>query len=173
MALSLYDVSVTSFLQTLTALEGVLAKGLAHCEAKGIDPGEIVETRIYPDMMPFRFQVQSAVFHSVVAIQGVKAGEVQPGRHMPDTGYAGLQKLVSDGRAGLASLKADEINALEGKDVVFKLGETALQFTAEGFLLSFSIPNLHFHATTAYDILRGKGVHIGKRDYIGRLRLKP
>ena len=47
-----------------------------------------------------------------------------------------------------------------------------IPFTAEGFLLSFSLPNFYFHATTAYDILRSKGVPIGKRDFLGRMRLK-
>ena len=66
----------------------------------------------------------------------------------------------------------DEINALEGKDVLFQFGDMKMPFTAEGFLLSFSVPNLHFHATTAYDILRMKGVPLGKRDYMGRPRMK-
>ena len=57
-------------------------------------------------------------------------------------------------------------------EVLFQFGEMKMPFTAEGFLLSFSIPNLHFHATTAYDILRMKGVPLGKRDYMGQPRLK-
>jgi hypothetical protein len=51
-------------------------------------------------------------------------------------------------------------------------GERQADFTAENFLLSFSQPNFYFHATTAYAILRWKGVPLGKRDYTGRLRLK-
>ena len=66
----------------------------------------------------------------------------------------------------------DEINALEGRDMVFKLGERQMPFTVPGFLMSFSIPNLHFHATTAYDILRQVGVPLGKRDYLGAMRMK-
>jgi hypothetical protein len=64
------------------------------------------------------------------------------------------------------------VNALEGQDVVFQFRDTKMPFVAEGFLLSFLLPNFHFHATTAYDILRSKGVPLGKRDYLGRLRLK-
>jgi hypothetical protein len=56
--------------------------------------------------------------------------------------------------------------------MVFQLGERQMPFTVENFLMSFSTPNLHFHATTAYDILRSKGVPLGKRDYMGRMRLK-
>jgi hypothetical protein len=64
------------------------------------------------------------------------------------------------------------VNGFEGKDVMFEFGETKLPFTAEGFLMSFSLPNLHFHATTAYDILRTKAVPLGKRDYMGPMRIK-
>ena len=64
------------------------------------------------------------------------------------------------------------MNAFEGKDVVFQMGDFKMPFTAEGFLMSFSLPNLHFHATTAYDILRLKGAPLGKRDYMGPPRLK-
>ena len=64
------------------------------------------------------------------------------------------------------------MNALEGKDVTFQFKDFKLPFTAENFLLSFSLPNFYFHATTAYDILRHKGVPLGKRDFTGKLRLK-
>ena len=66
----------------------------------------------------------------------------------------------------------DAVNALGGRDVVFHLGEHKLPFTAEGFLMSFSLPNFYFHATTAYDILRTNGVPLGKRDFMGRLKMK-
>jgi len=59
-----------------------------------------------------------------------------------------------------------------GKDVIFALGDRKLPFTAEDFLMSFSLPNFYFHATTAYDILRTNGVPLGKRDFMGRLKLK-
>jgi len=173
MAISLYDVTVTSFLQVLSAVNAYLEKGRAHCEANGIDPASVVETRIYDDMLPFRFQIVSVVHHSQNALRGAKAGVFgPPGGMGGDLDYAGLQQLVADARDELKALSPDEVNALEGKDVVFQIGERKLPFTAEGFLLSFSTPNLHFHATTAYDILRGKGVPLGKRDYMGQMRLK-
>jgi len=72
----------------------------------------------------------------------------------------------------LSALTPEAVNALGGKDVTFALGERKLPFTAEGFLMSFSLPNFFFHATTAYDILRHKGAPLGKRDFMGRLKLK-
>ena len=171
MAIPLYDISVTSFLQTLGGVTAFLEKGLQHCQAQGIDPQEIVDTRLYPDMLPFHFQVVAVAHHSWGALQGVQAGVFSP-PSSPTMDYAGLQNYIAEARAGLQALSRDAVDALEGKDVIFKLGEHRLPFTAEGFLLSFSIPNLHFHATTAYDILRTRGVALSKRDYMGQMRMK-
>jgi hypothetical protein len=172
MAISLYDLSVACFEQTLAGVAGYLDKGLAHCQANDIDLNEVVETRLYPDMLPFRFQIVSVAHHSIGAIEGVKQGQFSPPADQRPHDYAGLRQLVADARAALGRLTPDEVNALEGRDVVFQMGNFKIPFTAEGFLLSFSLPNLHFHATTAYDILRMKGAPIGKRDYMGPLRMK-
>jgi uncharacterized protein len=75
-------------------------------------------------------------------------------------------------RDELAALTPDSVNAYVGRDVIFKIGDRALPFTAEGFLMSFSLPNFFFHATTAYDILRHKGAPIGKRHFMGKLKMK-
>jgi len=80
--------------------------------------------------------------------------------------------VVADTRAALEQLTAADVNALEGRDVAFQFRDFKLPFTAENFLLSFSLPNFYFHAATAYDILRSKGVPLGKRDFMGALRLK-
>jgi hypothetical protein len=172
MPLSFYDVSVASFLQILGATAGFLAKGREHCEKNGIDLGEVVETRLIDDMLPFRFQVVSVAHHSLGAIRGIEAGEFGPPGAGPDLDYAGLEKLVADARSGLESYSRDTIDALEEKDVQFKLGDFAMPFVGRDFVLSFSFPNFYFHAATAYDILRMKGAPIGKRDFMGRPRLK-
>ena len=123
-------------------------------------------------MLPFRFQITSVAHHSLGAVRGAQQGSFAPPGQLPPLDYAGLQKTVADARAALQQLTPAEVNALEGKDVIFQVRDMKLPFTAEGFLLSFSLPNFHFHATTAYDILRSKGVPLGKRDYMGKLRLK-
>ena len=172
MAIGLYDVSAVSFLQVLGAVEGFLEKGRKHCAEKGIDLSSIVETRLHPDMLPFSFQCVSVAHHSLGALQGAQAGLFKPPSPPAGLDYAGLQKLVADARAGVQAFSRDAVNAMEGKDVFFELGGRRMPFTAEGFLMSFSLPNLHFHATTAYDILRMKGVPLGKRDYMGQMRMK-
>jgi hypothetical protein len=172
MAFSLYDATVANYLQILGATEAVMTKSLAHFTEKGIDPATIVETRICDDMLPFRFQVVSLAHHSRGAMAAVREGVFTPPSAKPDLDYAGLQALVTAARTELATLTREAVNGLIGRDVIFRLGERTLPFTAEGFLMSFSLPNFFFHATTAYDILRHKGAPIGKRDFIGQLKLK-
>ena len=172
MAISLYDVSVSSFLQVLSGVSGFLDKGLAHCQENGVDPESIVATRLIETMLPFRFQVISVAHHSLGAIEGAQAGVFRPPTQVEPLDYAGLQALVAEARDGLKALTTDAVNALEGREMFFEMGELRMPFTVEGFLMSFSLPNLHFHAPTAYDILRGQGVRLGKRAYLGPMRLK-
>jgi uncharacterized protein len=172
MPIPLYDLSVTGFLQTLGGVSGYLEKARTHFESQGADLNEIVQSRLYPDMLDFRFQIVSVAHHSAGAIEGCKAGVFSPPGTSGPSDYAGLQQLVADARARLQGVSADEVNALEGREVVFQFGERRVPFTVENFLMSFSLPNLHFHATTAYDILRSKGAPLGKRDYTGQLRIK-
>lgn len=169
MAVSLYDVTVRSFLQTLNAVAGFLDKGAKA----GLDLVEVADARVAPDMLPFRFQIQSVVHHSVDAIEGVRQGLFLPPSDIPPHTYEQLQALVGEAIASLNAVTREEIEALQGKDVVFKLGKDfKLPFLAEGFLTSFSLPNMHFHAATAYGLLRARGVKLGKADFMGPMWLK-
>ena len=73
---------------------------------------------------------------------------------------------------GLAAVTAEEMEGLIGRDMTFVLPGMKLPFTAENYLLSFAQPNFYFHATAAYAIMRAKGVGLGKRDFLGQLRMK-
>jgi uncharacterized protein len=172
MAVSLYDLSVANYLQTLGGVEGFVAKSLSHFSDNKVDANEVADVRLAPDMLPFRFQIHSAVHHSLGAIHGVQSGVFAPPGPVPALDFAGLHKQVSEAREELQKLTPAEVNGLEGKDMVFQIRDNKLPFTAEGFLLSFSLPNFYFHTTTAYDILRSKGVPLGKRDFLGRMRMK-
>ena len=171
MAFSLYDATVANYLQILDAVSGFLDKSLAHFKEKGIDPAAVVETRLAPDMLPFRFQIVSIAHHSRGAMEGVRNGLFVP-PSVKSEDYAALQILVTEAHNDLSALTPEAVNALIGRDVTFQLGKRSLPFTAEEFLMSFSLPNFFFHATTAYDILRHKGVPLGKQDFIGRMKLK-
>jgi uncharacterized protein len=172
MAISLYECSVLSYVQTLTGVAAFMNKGLAHFREQDIDPEEIVETRIFPDMLPFRFQIHQIVFHSAGAVEAIKSGALHLPGERPAHDYAGLQALVAEAQDELETVTPAEINSREGTEIVFKVRDNTRLFTAEGYVQSFSLPNLHFHATTAYNIMRAKGVPLGKRDFMGPLRLK-
>jgi len=172
MALSLYDLSVASYLQGLNGVASFLERGHAHFTKTNVDPNELVETRLVADMLPFKFQVWAVAHHSLGAIEGAKQGAFAPPSSIPEIDYQGLQKKVNDTRDALAKITPADVNALEGRDMVFQMRDLKLPFTVEGFLMSFSLPNFYFHATTAYDILRLKGVPLGKRDYMGPMRMK-
>ena len=171
MTLSLYDTTIPSFLQTLTALGGYLDKGLAHCTSQGVDPGTFVEARLYPDMLPLRFQVVSAAHHSLGAIEAPQSGSFSPPKG-GEYDYPGLQKLVADTITALKGKTPEAIDGCLGREVSFKMRDRANGFTAENFLLSFSFPNFYFHSSIAYALLRSKGVPLGKRDFLGHLRIK-
>ncbi len=173
MAISLYDASVLSYLQILDAMQGVLKKGLDWSRDRDADPEELAEARLYEDMRPLRFQVQQAVFHSARALAAMRSGVLTFASERPQHDYAGLQALVAQAAADLRALDPAEVNGWEGKEVAFRVpGRDDRLFTAEGFLLSFSLPNFHFHASTAYGVLRMRGVPLGKLDFMGALRLK-
>jgi uncharacterized protein len=171
MAFSFYDATVANYLQILGAVGGFLEKSLAHFREKSIDTAGIVEKRLAPDMLPFRFQIVSIVHHSRGAMEAARNGVFAPSSDKPDLDYVALQALVTGARTELSALTPEAVNALVGRDVIFKLGDRELPFTAEGFLMSFSLPNFFFHTTTAYDILRHAGAPLGKRDFIGKMKL--
>lgn len=172
MPITLYDISVASSLQMLGAVSHFLDKGAAWCTENSVDPADVVATRLKEDMLAFDFQIISVVHHSLNSIKGVMAGEFNPPGGFGEYDYAGLQKLVNDAETELAAMDAAEVNSYEGKSVVFRIGGNEIPFTAENFVMSFSHPNLYFHAATAYDVLRMKGVSLGKRDFLGKMRIK-
>lgn len=172
MAISFYDASVASYLQIVGAMTGVLEKGLKHFRETNVDPESIVGTRLTPDMLPFSFQIHSIRHHSLNAIKAMKEGVFRPPGEIAPHSYAQLQGVLADTLTALKALTPQEVNTLEANDVVFEIRGMKMPFTAPGFLLSFSLPNFYFHATTAYDILRSKGAPLGKRDFMGTPRMK-
>jgi uncharacterized protein len=172
MSFSLYAATVPSYRQILGAVAGLIVKAESYCAEKALPPEEIIQARLAGDMQPFAYQVKSTSVHSLGAIEGVRKGVFSPDLTPPPQTFQDLKNNIAHALAVLESIDPKEIDAFVGRDMRFAFGERQVPFTAEDFLLSFSQPNFYFHATTAYDILRWKGVSIGKRDFTGRLRLK-
>jgi hypothetical protein len=164
MALSLHEAVVPGFLQTLVAMCGLLDKA----EAAG---GDILSARLAPDMFDFAYQVKSVAVHSWGAIDGVRRGGFSPDRSEPHD-FAALRERLAEARRGLEAIDPAELDALADREVIFSVGTSfRVPFTGANFLLSFSTPNLHFHAATAYALLRARGVAVGKVDYLGQMRV--
>lgn len=170
MAFSLYAATIPSCRQILTALAALLKKADAFATEQGIPSSDIVSARLADDMLPFGYQVKAVVNHSLGAIEGVRKGVFSPDRGAWPEDIQGLEKLVADALDALAAVDPAEVDGFIGQPMCFSMSDLRMDFVAEEFLLSFSQPNFYFHATTAYDILRWKGVPLGKRDFIGRPR---
>lgn len=172
MTLSLYDAVIPSNLQILGAVAGLIDKAEAFAKEREIEPKVLIDARLAPDMLPFGYQVKATTEHSRGGIEGVRGGNFSPSMTPWPTDFDGLRALVAEAIAALKAVDRAEFDALAEVDTQFSMGELKLPFTGAQFLLSFSQPNFYFHATTAYGILRAQGVVIGKRDFMGALRIK-
>ncbi|HEV7479607.1 MAG TPA: DUF1993 domain-containing protein, partial [Roseiarcus sp.] len=136
----------------------------------GVDPDNFVNTRLFDDMAPFHFQIEAASHHSVWGVKALKTGAFTPPALVGPVPFTDLQAMIGKAETALEAFIPEEINDCAGKHLDLQIGPRRLAFTPETFILSFSLPNFHFHAVTAYNILRSRGVPLGKRDYEGRLR---
>jgi hypothetical protein len=170
MAFSLYAATIPSYRQILGAVAAIVVKAEAFCAEKGMAPRDIIDARLADDMQPFAYQVKSTAVHSLGAIEGVRKGVFSPDMTPPPDTFSGLKARINETIVALEGIDASEIDSFIGRDMRFAFGERHVDYTAENFLLSFSQPNFYFHATTAYDILRWKGLPIGKRDFMGQTR---
>lgn len=186
MAATLYELSVLTFLQTLKALSGVMDRAARHCAETGADPDSFVAARLYPDMAPFHFQIESVKNHAVWGLEAVRTGVFAPPALAGAAAFAELQAMIGEAVTALAALSPDEVNIWSGKVlemVVYQprdvenatrsgWGPQTLSFTPETYLLSYTLPNVYFHTVTAYNILRTRGVPIGKYHFQGQLRTR-
>lgn len=166
MPLSMYQASVPAFQQTLTALSAILDKAAAHAASAGVDPAELVSARLAPDMFPLSRQVQIATDHAKGAAARLAGREV-PKYEDNETTFDELKARIARTLDFISSVEVAEIDGSEDKEISLALRDRTLNFTGQRYLVNFVMPNFYFHAVTAYDILRHKGVPLGKRDFMG------
>lgn len=172
MPITLHQAFVPGSLQILRSVASLIDIAKAHCAETGLPEADLVEDRLIQDMHPFSYQVKSCTVHSQGAIEGLRNGVFSPDFTEPPTTLDGLMGRVLDAIGFLEGVSVEELEEFIGKPMRFEFGEFRMDFTAEDFLLSFSQPNFYFHATTAYDLLRKRGVQVGKRDFLGAVRIK-
>jgi hypothetical protein len=166
MALSLYDISVPVFIRGFDNLSKNLAKGRAHAEGNGMPHEELLTTRLFPDMHPLITQVQRAS-DTAKFVPGRVAGIKPPAMEDKEQSFDELETRIRATVDFLKSVPAEAFDGREGAEVILKLGGQPIPFTARDYVLGFAIPNFYFHVTTAYAIMRHKGVPLGKLDFIG------
>ncbi len=165
MTLSMYQASAPVFAHMLGNLSAILAKAQAQVDAGRLDEAALVEGRLAQDMFPLARQVQIASD----AAKGIArlAGREAPSMPDTETTLAQLRERIARTVEFLHTLTAAEIDGSEARDIELKLRDRTLNMKGQQFLLNFVTPNFYFHVTTAYAILRSKGVPIGKPDYLG------
>lgn len=167
MTISMYQASVPVCIRSLNNLVSILEKGATYAETKKIDPSVLVNSRLFPDMFPLSRQVQIA---SDIAKRGAAelAGTEAPKFEDNETTFPELLDRVQKTISYLDTFKPEQIDGSEEKTITLKVGENSLSFQGMPFLLYFVLPNVYFHVTTAYDILRHCGVELGKQDFLGK-----
>ena len=168
---SFYDASVTCYQQMLDTTANILEKGRQHADANGMTLEEVSNYRLHDSMLPFSYQIISVWHHSLGAIRGMREGLFMPPPDRPGIDYAGLCGLISEAQSAMASETQESMESLSGQNMLFRFGDNEVPFTTDNFLATFSKPNVYFHVTTSYAILRQLGVPLGKLDYIGNMKV--
>ena len=166
MSLSMYQASVPVLTRALTNLSALLDKAATHCAAKKIDPAVMLGSRLYPDMFTLTRQVQIATDMSKGA--GARlAGVDIPKFEDTEASFDDLKARIAKTIAFLNGLDAKAIDGTEEKDITLMVGGQPWVTKGQAYLLNFALPNVLFHAATAYGILRHNGVELGKGDFLG------
>ena len=167
MPLSMYQASIPLLVRGLDNLSAVLKKGAAHADAAAL-----ADARLAPDMFTLAGQIQRAS-DTAKGCAARLAGIDNPSFPDTETSFAQLQERIARTIAVLQGMKPAQIDGSEDKPISFKAGPYMLNFTGASYLTMFVLPNFYFHVTTAYDILRHKGVEVGKMDYLGAMPMQP
>jgi len=166
MTISMYQASVPRFANVLGNLSNILDKAQAHVDAKKLDAAALTNFRMYPDMFPFTRQVQIACDTAAGLVARLAGVEILVHENNEVT-FADLKARIAKTIAFMQSIPAEKIDGTEDKDIVTKRGDKETHYKGMQFLLGHAVPNVYFHVSTAYNILRHNGVEIGKRDYLG------
>ena len=166
MALSMYDASIPVFVRTLRNLDRVLAKGETHARERGAEPETLLQSRLIFDMLPLVRQVQIATdmaTRGASRLAGVEPRSVEDN----ETSFEQLHARIANAIAYLGEFTSQQFEGSQTRTVSFKSRRGEMTFNGQDYLQTFVLPNLFFHTTTAYNLLRQAGAAIGKADYLG------
>jgi len=169
MTLSMYQASVPVFARALANLRAVLQKGEAFAIEKGFEPEVLLQSRLIADMLPLVRQVQIAT--DMAKNGSFRLAGIDPPKFEDDeTTFAQLYARIDRAVELMQGITADKIDGSEARAITLQMRTGEMKFEGQSYLLDFVIPNLFFHTTTTYAILREAGVPIGKMDFMGAPR---
>nr|WP_322708661.1 DUF1993 domain-containing protein [Nostoc sp. ChiSLP03a]MDZ8209763.1 DUF1993 domain-containing protein [Nostoc sp. ChiSLP03a] len=167
MTISMYQALIPVSIRTLNNLINILEKGAAYAETKKIDPNVLINSRLSPDMFPLSKQVQIA--SDIVNRGAARLAGIEPPKFEDnETTFGQLIDRIQKTIFHLNTFKPEQIDGSEEREITLQMRDNTLSFQGMPFLLYFVLPNLYFHVTTAYDILRHCGVELGKGDFLGQ-----
>lgn len=166
MSLTMSRLTVPVFVRGLKILSTLLAKGEQHAAEAGMVPDVLLGARLADDMLPLAAQVQRASDTSKFAVQRIGGGDA-PSFADDEASFQQLQERIAKTIAYLESADAGQLDAGQTREIKLNWTPAGPVFTGETYLLTFALPNFFFHVATAHDILRHKGVKVGKLDYLG------
>lgn len=169
MSISLYQASVPLFERALQNLRHILEKGVAHARARGVEPDAMLQLQLVDDMLPLSRQVQIACDMAKNGASRLAGQEPEP---IPDdeTTVEQLYTRIERSIAIVQGFDPAQIDGQEGREIVLNLRSGEMRFTGQEYLLAFVLPNLHFHVTMTYALLRREGVPLGKLDFLAGAR---
>jgi uncharacterized protein len=167
MKTSMYQASVPVFTRALNNLASILEKAMAHAEARKIEPAALLQARLFPDMFPLLKQVQIATDAAVGGTARL-AGVDVPVYENTEASFADLVARIRRATDYLSGFKAEQIDGCEDKTISWQTRSSTKSMQGLPYLNQHVLPNVFFHVTTAYNILRHNGVELGKMDFLGR-----
>ena len=165
----MYQYCIPPLKRALTNLTAILQKGEAFAESRKIEPSVLLNARLAPDMYPLIKQVQIATDMSKGAAARLAGIEI-PKFDDNETTFAELYARIEKTIAIMDSIQPEQFTGAETREVTLLIREVELKFTGQDYWLNWAQPNVYFHVTTTYNILRHNGVPLGKRDFLGQKR---
>ncbi len=166
MSYTIYEASIVPMTRALTNLSKILDKAVAQAKAEDKSPDDLIAAKLADDMRPFPFQIQSASDAAKGAAARL-AGITAPSMPDTETTFAELHARLAKTIDFLNSVKPEQLAGAETREIVLKFPNGEMKFTGRDYVANFALPNFFFHVTTAYAILRHKGIAIGKMDFLG------
>jgi uncharacterized protein len=164
--LSMFDATIPPLKRALNNLSHILKKGEEHADAKKIEHAVLLNARLFPDMFPLIRQVHIATDMSKGGAARLAGLEV-PKYEDDETTFEQLQARIAKTIAFIDSVKPEQMEGAETRDITINVRNMELKFTGQAYLLAWVNPNVYFHVATAYNILRHNGVELGKPDFLG------